>query len=58
MKGINDVCITFECFPPGHYYDSETDVVKPWYKPIFWDPAYVPPVATGTQYRLFHIIAV
>jgi asparagine synthase (glutamine-hydrolysing) len=28
MKAICDVCLNFEAFPPGHYYTSETGLVK------------------------------
>jgi asparagine synthase (glutamine-hydrolysing) len=39
MKSLADQCVSFEAFPPGHYYTPETGLVK-YYKPEWNDIAY------------------
>ncbi|CAM9600678.1 unnamed protein product [Chrysoparadoxa australica] len=34
MKGLTS-CKRFQCFPPGHYYSSETGTLEMWYKPTW-----------------------
>ncbi|MDP4210339.1 MAG: asparagine synthase B [Bacteroidota bacterium] len=36
MKSIADQCVSFEAFPPGHYYTPETGLVK-YYNPDWQD---------------------
>eukprot|EP00123_Amoebidium_parasiticum_P000873 comp11789_c0_seq1/m.6393 comp11789_c0_seq1/g.6393 ORF comp11789_c0_seq1/g.6393 comp11789_c0_seq1/m.6393 type:complete len:575 (-) comp11789_c0_seq1:501-2225(-) len=45
LKAIHQDCITFEQFPPGHYYDSKTDKFVSYWNPIYWNPEYIPPEA-------------
>ncbi|KAK2643589.1 hypothetical protein Ddye_025352 [Dipteronia dyeriana] len=33
LKGLNDDCEHFECFPPGHLYSSKLGGMKRWYNP-------------------------
>ena len=33
LKGLNDDCEHFECFPPGHLYSSNSGGFKQWYNP-------------------------
>ena len=40
LKGLNDVCIRFETFPPGHVYDSNSGDLEAWYKPSWYDPSF------------------
>lgn len=37
LKALHDVCVSFEDFPPGHVYDSETGETSQWYEPKWWD---------------------
>jgi asparagine synthase (glutamine-hydrolysing) len=36
MKAIADQCVSFEAFPPGHYYTPKTGFVR-YYKPDWFD---------------------
>jgi asparagine synthase (glutamine-hydrolysing) len=36
MKALKDDCPTFQCFPPGHYYDSVTRKFVQYYKPAWY----------------------
>ncbi|KNC86393.1 asparagine synthetase [Sphaeroforma arctica JP610] len=42
MKSLHDECVSFESFPPGHYYDSKSDEFVAYYKPKFWDLDWCP----------------
>lgn len=42
MKALHDICITFEDFPPGHYYDSRTQSFIKWYTPKWHDETFIP----------------
>ncbi|KAJ6409322.1 hypothetical protein OIU84_008920 [Salix udensis] len=33
LKGLNDDCEHFECFPPGHLYSSKSGGLRRWYNP-------------------------
>lgn len=33
LKGLNDDCEQFECFPPGHLYSSKEGGLRRWYNP-------------------------
>lgn len=33
MKGLSDICIEFEDFPPGHLYSSKHQKLIKWYNP-------------------------
>ncbi|XP_040973642.1 asparagine synthetase [glutamine-hydrolyzing] 1 isoform X1 [Gossypium hirsutum] len=39
MKGLNNDCEHFECFPPGHLYSSKTGVFRRWYNPPWFSEA-------------------
>lgn len=42
MKGLAEHCKTFRCFPPGHYYSSETKEFVRWYNPSWLTMGTVP----------------
>lgn len=42
LKALSDICVTFEEFPPGHYYDSRTGTTAAWYRPKWHDETFVP----------------
>ena len=44
MKALADICVSFEDFPPGHYYDSREQSGKliQWYKPLWHDETFLP----------------
>jgi asparagine synthase (glutamine-hydrolysing) len=35
MKSLAIDCVSYECFPPGHYYTSKTASFVPWFKPTW-----------------------
>jgi asparagine synthase (glutamine-hydrolysing) len=37
LKAIHDICVSFEDFPPGHYYDSKVGKLVRWYAPQWHD---------------------
>ncbi|PIA32324.1 hypothetical protein AQUCO_04500137v1 [Aquilegia coerulea] len=39
MKGLNDDCEHFECFPPGHLYSSKNGGFRRWYNPSWFSEA-------------------
>ncbi|KAH1262965.1 Asparagine synthetase, root [glutamine-hydrolyzing] [Glycine max] len=39
MKGLNDDCEHFECFPPGHLYSSKERGFRRWYNPPWFSEA-------------------
>ncbi|XP_068485054.1 asparagine synthetase [glutamine-hydrolyzing] 1 isoform X2 [Phaseolus vulgaris] len=39
MKGLNDDCEHFECFPPGHLYSSKDRGFRRWYNPPWFSEA-------------------
>ncbi|KAI3932321.1 hypothetical protein MKW98_025041 [Papaver atlanticum] len=39
MKGLNDDCEHFECFPPGHLYSSKQGGLRRWYNPSWFSEA-------------------
>ncbi|GAU31705.1 hypothetical protein TSUD_215060 [Trifolium subterraneum] len=39
MKGLNDDCEHFECFPPGHLYSSKDGGFRRWYNPPWYSEA-------------------
>ncbi|KAK9168104.1 hypothetical protein Syun_000244 [Stephania yunnanensis] len=41
MKGLNDDCEHFECFPPGHLYSSKQGGFRRWYNPQ-WMSSVIP----------------
>lgn len=42
LKGLHDVCVTYQDFPPGHYFDSSTGETKKWYNPKWHDGSRLP----------------
>ena len=50
MKALAPVCDNIISFPPGHVYDSETDVMTRYFKPSWWDGSKIP--TTPIDYRL------
>lgn len=39
LKGLNDDCEHFECFPPGHMYSSKEGGLRRWYNPPWFSEA-------------------
>ncbi|XXG44494.1 hypothetical protein AAC387_Pa01g4283 [Persea americana] len=39
MKGLNDDCEHFKCFPPGHLYSSKEGGFRRWYNPRWYSEA-------------------
>ncbi|CAI0387681.1 unnamed protein product [Linum tenue] len=39
LKGLNDDCEHFQCFPPGHLYSSKNGGFRRWYNPIWFSEA-------------------
>ncbi|CAI0399956.1 unnamed protein product [Linum tenue] len=39
LKGLNDDCEHFQCFPPGHLYSSNNGGFRRWYNPIWFSEA-------------------
>ncbi|KAJ7013153.1 asparagine synthetase family protein [Populus alba x Populus x berolinensis] len=39
LKGLNDDCEHFECFPPGHLYSSKSGGLRRWYNPLWFSEA-------------------
>lgn len=39
LKGLNDDCEHFECFPPGHTYSSKEGGLRRWYNPPWFSEA-------------------
>lgn len=42
LKALFDVCVTFEDFPPGHYFSSKEAKYTKWYNPQWHDEAFLP----------------
>jgi hypothetical protein len=42
MKALADMCVSFDDFPPGHYFDSRTGQLVRWYQPEWHDELRVP----------------
>jgi len=42
LKALHDICVTFEDFPPGHFYDSSTGETVKYYNPKWHDETYMP----------------
>jgi asparagine synthase (glutamine-hydrolysing) len=42
LKALHDVCVQFEDFPPGHFYDSKSPGFQKWYDPDWHDHTKVP----------------
>jgi len=42
MKAIADVCVAYEDFPPGYFYDSTNDTKHQWYTPSWLDSSIIP----------------
>lgn len=42
MKGLHDVCESFDVFPPGHVYYSKSDKLERFYSPTWIDTSIVP----------------
>ncbi|KAK4773700.1 hypothetical protein SAY87_028719 [Trapa incisa] len=36
LKGLNDDCEHFQCFPPGHMYSSKEGSLRRWYNPVWF----------------------
>ncbi|KAF1789895.1 Nucleophile aminohydrolase [Phytophthora cactorum] len=41
MKALEEGCVRFEVFPPGHVFTSDTEKCKPWYKPNWYEPGHI-----------------
>ena len=42
LKCLHPVCDKIISFPPGHVYDSVTDLTTRYFQPSWWDPRNVP----------------
>merc|ERR1712166_429829 len=42
LKAINEHCVRFQCFPPGHMYSSKDNKFVQWYNPIWHDEDLIP----------------
>ena len=42
MKALQDVCVSFEIFPPGHCYRSRTGRMERYYKPAWKEVGHMP----------------
>lgn len=42
LKAINEHCVQFQCFPPGHMYSSKDNKFVQWYNPIWHDEDLIP----------------
>jgi len=42
MKALHDVCVTFDIFPPGHFYDSKTDKLTRFFNPTWISESVIP----------------
>ncbi|ODV91356.1 hypothetical protein CANCADRAFT_26824 [Tortispora caseinolytica NRRL Y-17796] len=51
MKSLVEICDSIDSFPPGHFYDSDTDSLTRYYNPVWWDPAVYKPT-TPVDYTL------
>jgi len=43
MKSLLENCDEIHTFPPGHYYDSASQLTKSYFNPIWYDNSYIPP---------------
>jgi asparagine synthase (glutamine-hydrolysing) len=41
MKGLNEICSRFECFPPGHIYVSTEFETTRWFNPDWLQPGHI-----------------
>ncbi|KAJ8523395.1 hypothetical protein ON010_g17585 [Phytophthora cinnamomi] len=41
MKALEDGCVRFEVFPPGHVFTSDTETCRPWYTPDWYAPGHL-----------------
>lgn len=42
LKSLNEECDKILSFPPGHFYDTETEETTRWFNPTWWDENKVP----------------
>jgi len=42
MKALHDVCVTFDIFPPGHFYDSKTDKLTRFFNSTWISESVIP----------------
>lgn len=50
LKCLYPICDKIITFPPGHIYDSETNLTVRYFQPAWWDPRRVP--STPIDYKL------
>lgn len=50
LKCLVDDCDNIIAFPPGHYYDSETDKINRYFTPNWLDESFIP--KTPVDYKL------
>ncbi|KAG2522065.1 hypothetical protein JM18_005695 [Phytophthora kernoviae] len=41
MKALQQGCVRFEVFPPGHVFTSDTETCKRWYNPDWYAPGHL-----------------
>jgi len=44
LKALHASCSRYECFPPGHIFDSNSNQRRLFYAPNWWDPSPCPTV--------------
>lgn len=42
LKCLTDECDEIQAFPPGHVYDSKTDLLTRYFNPLWWDSSKIP----------------
>ena len=50
LKSLHPVCDKIIPFPPGHIYDSKSNLTTRYFQPSWWDPAKVP--SAPVDYKL------
>ncbi|CAI5739591.1 unnamed protein product [Hyaloperonospora brassicae] len=41
MKALEEECVRFEVFPPGHLFTNDTETCTQWYKPNWYDAGHI-----------------
>ena len=49
LKCLHPVCDKIVSFPPGHVYDSKSEIATRYFQPTWWDPIHVP--STPIDYK-------
>jgi len=57
LKGLHDVCVRFEEFPPGHVLSGAIGTagkLDKWYLPVWHDEKYIPTAAQRVDFKALH----